>query len=81
LSSAIFWGLGFGIERTADGDALWHWGDYGTFKSFFVVRPSAKSGVVYLTNSENGLSIGREIMAETLGGMQPAFDWLRQQWR
>jgi cytochrome c-type biogenesis protein CcmH/NrfG len=30
-----------------------------------------------MTNSENGLSIGREILAETLGGEQPAFDWLK----
>src|ERR1700722_19703650 len=77
LSSAIFWGLGFGMEKTADGDSLWHWGDNGVFKAFFVVRPATKSGVVYMTNGENGLSIGRQILAETLGGEQPAFDWLK----
>lgn len=77
LSAAIFWGLGFGIEKTAEGESLWHWGDNGVFKAFFVVRPTTKSGVVYMTNSENGLSIGREILAETLGGEQPAFEWLK----
>jgi len=77
LSTSIFWGLGFGIEKTADGESLWHWGDNGVFKAFFVVRPATKSGVVYMTNSENGLSIGRQILAETLGGEQPAFDWLK----
>jgi CubicO group peptidase (beta-lactamase class C family) len=77
LSTTIFWGLGFGIEKTAAGESLWHWGDNGVFKSFFVVRPATKSGVVYLTNSENGLSIGRQIVTETLGGEQPAFDWLK----
>lgn len=30
-----------------------------------------------MTNSENGLSIGRQILAEALGGEQPAFDWLK----
>jgi tetratricopeptide (TPR) repeat protein len=30
-----------------------------------------------MTNSENGLSIGRQILAETLGGEQPALDWLK----
>ena len=74
---SIFWGLGFGIEKTAEGESLWHWGDNGVFKAFFVVRPATKSGVVYLTNSENGLSIGRQILTETLGGEQPAFDWLK----
>ena len=77
LSTTIFWGLGFGIERTAEGESLWHWGDNGVFKAFFVVRPQSKSGVVYMTNSENGLSIGREILAETMGGEQPPFDWLK----
>jgi CubicO group peptidase (beta-lactamase class C family) len=77
LSTAIFWGLGFGIEKTPEGESLWHWGDNGVFKAFFVVRPASKAGVVYMTNSENGLSIGRQILAETLGGQQPAFDWLK----
>ena len=77
LSTVIFWGLGFGIEKTAEGESLWHWGDNGVFKAFFVVRPATKSGVVYVTNSENGLSIARQILAQTLGGEQPAFDWLK----
>jgi CubicO group peptidase (beta-lactamase class C family) len=77
LSTSIFWGLGFGIEKTSEGESLWHWGDNGVFKAFFVVRPGGKSGVVYMTNSENGLSIGRQILADTLGGQQPAFDWLK----
>ncbi len=77
LSTLIFWGLGFGIEQTADGESLWHWGDNGVFKAFFVVRPATRSGVVYMTNSENGLSIARQVLAETLGGEQPAFDWLK----
>ena len=77
LSTSIFWGLGFGIEKTAQGESLWHWGDNAVFKAFFVVRPATRSGVVYMTNSENGLSIARQILAETLGGEQPAFDWLK----
>jgi CubicO group peptidase (beta-lactamase class C family) len=77
LSTTIFWGLGFGMEKTGEGESLWHWGDNGVFKAFFVVRPATKAGVVYMTNSENGLSIGRQILAETLGGEQPAFEWLK----
>jgi len=77
LSAEMFWGLGFGIEKTTEGETLWHWGDYGVFKSFFAVRPGTKSGVVYLTNSENGLSIGPQIVADSLGGSQPAFEWLK----
>jgi CubicO group peptidase (beta-lactamase class C family) len=77
LSTSVFWGLGVGIEQTAEGESLWHWGDNGVFKAFFVVRPATRSGAVYMTNSENGLSIARQILAETLGGEQPAFNWLK----
>jgi CubicO group peptidase (beta-lactamase class C family) len=77
LSTTIFWGLGFGIEKTAEGISLWHWGDYDTFKAYFTIRPATKSGVVYLTNSQSGLSIGPQILAQTLGGEQPAFEWLQ----
>lgn len=77
LSTTVFWGLGFGIQKTANGESLWHWGDNGVFKAFFVVRPATGSGMVYVTNSQNGLSIARQILAETIGGEQPALDWLR----
>lgn len=77
LSTEVFWGLGFGIEQTAEGKTLWHWGDYGLFKSFFALRPETKAGVVYMTNSENGLSIGPKVLAETLGGKPPALEWLK----
>jgi CubicO group peptidase (beta-lactamase class C family) len=75
-SSEISWGLGFGIEKSAEGESLWHWGDSGVFKSFFTLRLEAKSAVVYLTNSENGLAIAEQIVAETIGGRDPALEWL-----
>jgi CubicO group peptidase (beta-lactamase class C family) len=75
-SEEIFWGLGFGIEKTAERQTLWHWGDYNVFKAFFAVRPDTKDGVVYLTNSENGLLPGPEIVAATFEGAQPVFSWL-----
>jgi CubicO group peptidase (beta-lactamase class C family) len=77
LSTTMFWGLGLGIEKTSEGISLWHWGDYDTFKAYFTIRPATKSGVVFLTNSQNGLSIGPQILQQTLGGEQPAFDWLQ----
>jgi len=77
LSKTLFWGLGWGIQQTAQGESLWHWGDNGVFKAYVVMRPEAKSGVVYFANSENGLSIARRIVGDALGGEQPAFDWLK----
>jgi CubicO group peptidase (beta-lactamase class C family) len=51
----ISWGLGVGL--TDDG-ALWHWGDNGTFKSFFVIYPGKNARIMhYVCNSRNGLKI------------------------
>jgi len=77
LSKELFWGLGWGIQKTAQGESLWHWGDNGVFKAYVVAMPATKSGVVMLSNGENGLSIAREVVADALGGDQPAFAWLK----
>lgn len=64
----VFWGLGFGLEHTDNGDAFWQWGDYGIFRNYIVAYKEPKIGVVYLTNSFNGLSIGQELVEHTIGG-------------
>jgi len=64
----VFWGLGFGLERTENGDAFWQWGDYGIFRNYVVAYKKQKIGVVYLTNSQNGLSISHEIVKCSIGG-------------
>jgi CubicO group peptidase (beta-lactamase class C family) len=64
----VSWGLGFGLERTPNGQAFWQWGDYGIFRNYIVAYPKQRIGVVYLTNSENGLSIGQEILDLAIGG-------------
>jgi len=64
----VSWSLGFGLERTRNGRAFWQWGDYGIFRNYIAAYPADKIGVVYLTNSENGLSIGQEILDLAIGG-------------
>jgi CubicO group peptidase (beta-lactamase class C family) len=78
LSKILFWGLGWGIQRTADRTALWHWGDNGAFKCFVMIVPKEKSGVVFFANSENGLAVAPAIAHDALGaeGAQPVFTWL-----
>jgi CubicO group peptidase (beta-lactamase class C family) len=77
LSKQLFWGLGWGIERTKDGEALWHWGDNGAFKCFLVAYPKQKMGVVLFTNSENGLGIVQDVVEDAIGGDHPAFTWIK----
>jgi len=64
----VFWSLGFGIQRTESGDGFWQWGDYGIFRNYVVAYKKHKTGVVYLTNSYNGLSIGQDIVELAIGG-------------
>lgn len=64
----VFWGLGFGLEKTSNGKAFWQWGDYGIFRNYIIAYKEKKIGVVYLTNSFNGLSIGHDIVQQAIGG-------------
>jgi tetratricopeptide (TPR) repeat protein len=64
----VYWGLGFGLEKNPNGKAFWQWGDYGIFRNYIVAYKEKKIGVVYLTNSYNGLSIGDEIVKSAIGG-------------
>jgi CubicO group peptidase (beta-lactamase class C family) len=72
----VAWGLGWGLQATKDGLSFWHWGDNGDSKAYVVVFDQPKLGVVYFANGSNGLSIVREILADAVGGAQPALNWL-----
>lgn len=75
INSNLGWGLGWGVEKTRNGDFFWHWGDSGIYKSFALGSRMFQSGVVILTNSENGLKICENIVKMALGGEHPAFDF------
>jgi len=77
LSKDVFWGLGWGIERSAGETWLWHWGDNGSFKCFVVANPNRKCGAVLFTNSENGLAIAPAILRDVFGSELLAFTWLK----
>src|SRR5262249_62162734 len=51
LSSEIAWGLGWGLQITGEGTALWHWGDNGDSKAYVVAFTRQKLGVVVFTSS------------------------------
>jgi hypothetical protein len=62
------WSLGFGTQSDANGLALWQWGDYGIFRNYVIAYPEGRSGLVYLANSEFGLSICPDLVRHGLGG-------------
>lgn len=77
LSPTISWGLGWGLQSTADGLSFWHWGDNGDSKAYIVAFAQQKLGIVVFANSDNGLSIMPEILSLAIGGQQPALAWLK----
>ena len=75
LSDSLDWGLGWGLEKTNIGNFFWHWGDLVTFKSFIVANKDLKTGIVILTNSQNGLKICENIVERSISGKHPAFKY------
>jgi CubicO group peptidase (beta-lactamase class C family) len=73
---ALFWGLGWGLEKSADGEAFWHWGDGGDSKDYIKANLKTKNAVVFFANSENGQFFTREILDDAIGGEHPGLSWL-----
>jgi len=72
----VSWGLGWGIQHTSQGDAIWHWGDNGNYRAFAVGYPEEGDGIVVLTNGKNGQSVINHILLDIVGGEYPGLDWL-----
>ena len=75
-SPTVSWGLGWGLEQTAEGIGFWHWGDNGDTKAFVLAFPKQKTGLVMFANSANGLSIINELVSSVMGNDHPALAWL-----
>lgn len=69
------WGLGWGLEYSNNQKYFWHWGDGGIYKTFAIASRELGTGVVILTNSENGLKICPKIVSAVMLGNRFAFDF------
>ena len=77
LSQNVSWGLGWGLQHTADGDSFWHWGDSNNDAQAYVVAfPKQRLALAVFANSGNGHSIIPRIIDAAIGGEQPAVTWL-----
>ncbi|WP_276485760.1 serine hydrolase [Paraflavitalea pollutisoli] len=72
----VAWGLGVGLENTAQGKFFWHWGDQGDSKCFMTANLDTKDGIVYFTNSYNGITIADNLLKDALHSTHPAVAWL-----
>jgi len=72
----IDWGLGVGLQHNEKGKWIWHWGDNGDFKCFYIVNPENKESLVYFTYNNYGLHITTDVL-NTFFGKQT---WWMNQW-
>lgn len=80
----VHWGLGIGILIRPTGNFLWQWGNNVTYQSMMLVNPQSKSGVIIMTNSNNGLPLATELVIKTANELfgdpsalpRSAFDFL-----
>lgn len=70
----VSWGLGWGIQHSAVGDAFVHFGASGSgYQSFAVGFRKQGIGLAVLTNSDNGLRLCKELVPLAIGGDYPIF--------
>jgi CubicO group peptidase (beta-lactamase class C family) len=66
----LAWGLGAAIEDTPR-KAYFHWGSNPGFQSFFMIQPASGRGVLFLSDSANGLDLVDTLVARFIPGKHP----------
>ncbi len=75
VAKGVRWGLGWGIQDTSPHESFWHWGSKAGFKHYVVAYPVEKVAVIVMTNSRKSFKIVDDIMATSIGGSYPSYDW------
>jgi CubicO group peptidase (beta-lactamase class C family) len=68
IDDELSWGLGWGIEESDGGRAVWQWGSDPGYTSFVIGRPADGQGVVVLTNGDRGAAVSRDVVRRLLPG-------------
>lgn len=77
MDENLGYGNGFGIEFHNSNRFIWQWGDFGIYKNFVIISPVTGSGILFLSNSENGMSFAQQLLDMTLDlGQCYSLNWL-----
>lgn len=76
VEDGVAWGLGWGLQEVEERQSIWHWGHNDGYRAFVMASPTRRMGFVLFTNSDNGMSLVRPMLASATGARQPALDWL-----
>jgi GNAT superfamily N-acetyltransferase len=74
IDDGLAWGLGWGLEESEAGRAIWQWGNDPGYKNFVIGRPSDGQGVVVLTNGDRGDLLYRDLVSRLLPGPHPSLE-------
>lgn len=67
-------GLGWGIEESGRGRAVWQWGSDPGYTGFVIGRPADGQGVVVLTNGGRGAAVYGDVVRRLLPGPHPSLE-------
>jgi CubicO group peptidase (beta-lactamase class C family) len=70
----VYWGLGWGIERTSEGNHIWHWGNNPGFRTLAMADLSTKDAIVALVATDTGMPRAKSSLREALPGLHPGLD-------
>lgn len=71
-SAGLLWGLGWGIEQSAAGTYLWHWGNNPGYRALVMLSLTSRDGVVVFTNSDEGMPVAKALIQAALPGAHEA---------
>lgn len=71
----LSYGLGWGILQTPYGVGIFKEGHGNGFQHYSILFPKAKKGVMIMTNSDNGESIFKELLAVTMKDTYTPYEW------
>ncbi len=74
IDDALAWGLGWGIEDSEGGGAIWQWGNDPGYTNIVIGRPADGQGVVVLTNGDRGALVYRDVVHRLLPGRHPSLE-------
>jgi ribosomal protein S18 acetylase RimI-like enzyme len=74
IDDELAWALGWGIEDSDGGRAIWQWGNDPGYKNFVIARPADRQGVVLFTNGDRGALVYRDVVRRLLPGSHPSLD-------
>ena len=75
-ATKLGWTHGIGFEETKEGQILWQWGDNNYHRGLLIIDHTKQKVLIYLTNSQNGLSIAAPLVQTFFNTKYELINWI-----